>query len=81
MKTIKLSALSACNWVLGPHLLVFVTLVTMVAADDLSPIRPRSLYVCVPLLRLVAHVMMGVLFEGAQLAREALVTMDRLLVS
>jgi len=80
-KTLRISAITASTWVLGPRLLFYAVVVTTVTAADQSKLRPGILYTCLPLLTVISHSMIGFLFLGVQWTRETWVSIDRLTVS
>lgn len=79
MQTSMLSGLSANNWVTGPRLMYFV----VVVASSLTGVAVRAsrLYVCLPLLHVLAQNWMGVLFMMVKTAQEVRQTIIRLNVS
>ncbi|WAR23566.1 MRP4-like protein, partial [Mya arenaria] len=67
-----LSAISTCNWVVGPRLMYFVVIVTTALVQGPGSLRASVMYVVVPLLFVLAQVMMGVInltIEGMQEVR------------
>ncbi|XP_052777823.1 ATP-binding cassette sub-family C member 4-like [Mya arenaria] len=73
-----LSAISTCNWVVGPRLMYFVVIVTTALVQGPGSLRASVMYVVVPLLFVLAQVMMGVINLTIEGMQEVRVTVNRI---
>ncbi|XP_052784406.1 ATP-binding cassette sub-family C member 4-like [Mya arenaria] len=76
-----LSAITACNWVVGPRIMYFVVVVTAALVLGPGSLKATVMYVVIPLLFFVTQTMMGYLFMTVQTLQETRITMGRVAVS
>lgn len=74
-----LMAFSTNNWITGPRFLYFVVVTTVTLSGD--HIRPSRLYVCLPLLFVMAQNGMGVTFLLLKAVQETIAAIRRFSVS